>query len=48
MMPSNLLRWAPMFSLFGLLACATPQAALDQANNAAALTVSLQGELRNL
>ena len=28
--------------------CATPQAALDQANNAAALTMSLQAELQNL
>src|SRR5688500_18469772 len=28
--------------------CATPQAALDQANNGAALTMSLQAELQNL
>ncbi len=45
-------RPARAFSLCGLLAaavlsgCATPQAALDQANNGAALTQSLQSELQ--
>ena len=31
----------------GLAGCGTPQAALDQANNGAALTMSLQSELQN-
>lgn len=31
----------------GLTGCGTPQAALDQANNGAALTMSLQSELQN-
>ena len=46
MNPSKFYRWVPLLAAVVLSACSTPQAALDQANNGAALTASLESELR--